>query len=71
VILDRVGTIKYVAMQHKTARSHRAEHEAKKELRTAYQRFMSESEPAQKTGAGKDLIRAIFGKDALAEDPLL
>jgi hypothetical protein len=52
-------------------RGMRAEREAKKELRTAYQRFMRESEPAQKTAAGKDLIRAIFGKDALAEDTLL
>ena len=49
----------------------RAEREAKKELRKAYQRFMSEPDPAQKTAAGEDLIRAIFGKDALAEDTLL
>jgi hypothetical protein len=49
----------------------RAESEAKKELRKAYRRFIRESEPAQKNAAGKDLIRAIFGKDALAEDTLL
>ena len=49
----------------------RAEREAKRELRKAYRRFMGESEPAQKNAAGKDLIRAIFGKDALAEDTLL
>ena len=49
----------------------RAEREAKKELRKAYQRFISEAEPTQKNAAGKDLIRAIFGKDALAEDTLL
>jgi len=49
----------------------RAESAAKKELRKAYQTFMRESEPAQKTAASKDLIRAIFGKDALAEDKLL
>jgi hypothetical protein len=49
----------------------RAELEAKRELRKAYRRFMGESEPAQKNAAGKDLISAIFGKDALAEDTLL
>ena len=49
----------------------RAEREAKNELRNAYRRFMSESEPAQKNEAGMELIRAIFGKDALAEDTLL
>lgn len=49
----------------------RAERDAKKELRSAYRRFVSESEPKRKTEAGKDLIRAIFGKDALAEDTIL
>jgi hypothetical protein len=32
---------------------------------------MAEADPARKSEAGKDLIRAIFGKDAVAEDPLL
>ena len=39
-------------------------------LEAAYQRFMNEQEPIRKEEAGKDLIRAIFGKDALAEDPV-
>ena len=36
-----------------------------------YRRFMAESDPDRKNDAGKDLIRAIFGKDALAEDSIL
>ena len=40
-------------------------------LRATYHRFMSEHEPARKDEAGKDLIRAIFGEDAIAEDTLL
>jgi hypothetical protein len=49
----------------------RAEQDAKENLKTAYQRFLNEREPSQKEEAGKDLIRAIFGKDAIAEDPIL
>jgi hypothetical protein len=32
---------------------------------------MSENDPLRKNEAGKDLIRAIFGKDAIAEDSIL
>jgi hypothetical protein len=32
---------------------------------------MAEADPERKNEAGKDLIRAVFGKDAIAEDPLL
>ncbi len=32
---------------------------------------MAEREPTRKEQAGKDLIRAIFGKDALAKDTIL
>jgi hypothetical protein len=49
----------------------RAEHEAKQNLKAAYQGFVKEQEPARKQEAGKDLIRAIFGKDAIAEDTIL
>ncbi len=49
----------------------RAELAARENLRNAYQRFMKEREPTQKEEAGKDLIRAIFGKDAIAEDTIL
>jgi hypothetical protein len=40
-------------------------------LNATYRRFLKEQEPARKEEAGKDLIRAIFGKDALAGDSLL
>lgn len=48
----------------------RAELEAKENLKAAYGRFMQEQEPARKNEAGKNLIRLIFGKDAIAEDTL-
>ena len=46
----------------------RAELDAKKALQAAYRRFMKEQEPVRKEEAGKDLIRAIFGKEAIAEN---
>jgi hypothetical protein len=46
----------------------RAEAEAKQHLKAAYRNFVEESEPARKNEAGRDLIRAIFGKDSVAED---
>ena len=49
----------------------RAEQDAKENLKTAYHRFLKEQEPSKKEKAGQDLIRAIFGKDAIAEDPIL
>lgn len=49
----------------------RAEMDAKENLKTAYRRFLKEKEPSKKEEAGQELIRAIFGKDAIAEDPLL
>ncbi len=49
----------------------RAEHDADRELRAAYRRFMEEKDNARKEEAGKELIRAIFGKDAIAGDTLL
>jgi predicted DNA-binding ribbon-helix-helix protein len=49
----------------------RAEQDAKANLRTAYRAFLNAQEPSKKDEAGKSLIRAIFGKDAIAEDPLL
>jgi hypothetical protein len=48
-----------------------AEMDDKQNLQAAYTRFMSEQEPVRKNEAGKDLIRAVFGKDAVAEDTLL
>lgn len=49
----------------------RAEADAKEQLQITYRRFIEENEPARKNEAGRDLIRAIFGKDALAEDSVL
>jgi hypothetical protein len=47
-----------------------AEKEAKDNLKTAYQRFLKEREPKKKDLAGKDLIRAIFGANAIADDSI-
>jgi len=49
----------------------RAERDADLELKAAYERFMQEQGSARKEAAGKDLIRAIFGKDAIAGDTVL
>jgi hypothetical protein len=48
-----------------------AELDAKENLKATYRRFMKEQEPARKEEAGKDLVRAIFGKDAIAENTIL
>ena len=48
-----------------------AERAARDSLNATYRRFMAEADPERKSEAGKDLIKAIFGKDALAEDPIL
>jgi hypothetical protein len=40
-------------------------------LNASYRRFISEADPERKGEAGKDLIRAVFGKDAIAEDSIL
>ena len=52
-------------------RGARAELDAKENLRAAHKRFLGEREPALKNESGKDLIRAIFGEDAMAEDTVL
>jgi len=52
-------------------RALQAELDAKENLKDAYQQFVKEQEPVRKHEAGKKLIRAIFGTDAIAEDPLL
>ena len=49
----------------------RAEQDSKENLNAAYRRFLKEKEPSKKDEAGRDLIRAVFGKDAIAEDPIL
>ena len=47
-----------------------AEAAARADMKATYERFMTECDPARKGEAGKDLMRAIFGKDAIAEDPV-
>jgi len=47
-----------------------AEAAARLRLDSAYHRFMSETDSGSRGEAGKDLIRTIFGKDAIAEDSL-
>ncbi len=46
----------------------RAEAEAQAELKADYDRFLGETDAERKNEAGKDLIRTIFGADAIAED---
>ena len=48
-----------------------AEAATRANLSATYRRFMAEADPERKNEVGKDLIRAVFGKDAIAEDPLL
>jgi hypothetical protein len=48
-----------------------AEAAARESLNGAYQRFMSAADAERKDEAGKDLIRAIFGRAAIAEDSIL
>ena len=48
-----------------------AEAEAKRQLKSACRTFIDEAEPERKNEAGRDLIRAIFGKDSIAEDSIL
>lgn len=47
------------------------EAEARDSLAVTYRGFMSAADPERKAEAGKDLIREIFGKAAIAEDPIL
>ena len=47
-----------------------AEAAARARLTAAYDQFMAEGDPARKGEASHDLIRAIFGRAAIAEDPL-
>ena len=49
----------------------RAEAEAKRQLKSAYRTVIDEAEPERKYEAGRDLIRAIYGKDSIAEHSIL
>jgi len=47
-----------------------AEAAARARLSAVYEQFMAERDPVRKSEVGEDLIRAIFGRAAIAEDPL-
>jgi hypothetical protein len=47
-----------------------AENDAHERLKASFNRFLAENDPEEKNEAGKELIRAIFGKDAIAEDSI-
>ena len=47
-----------------------AEAAARSDMKATYERFMNEHDSVRKGEAGKDLIRTIFGKEAIAEDPV-
>ena len=68
----RVANKRHITMSHALVslaeRGVQAERDAKAALKNAYETFMSEQEPRRKEQAGKELIRAIFGKDSIAED---
>ena len=70
--MRRVAKERHVTMSRALVdlaeRGVRAEAEAKRQLKTAYQNFVEETELARKNEAGRELIRAVFGKDSIAED---
>jgi hypothetical protein len=47
-------------------RGAKAEREAQLSLRRNYRRYLTEKDPAKKLQAGDDLIRSVFGPDAVA-----
>jgi hypothetical protein len=47
-----------------------AEAAARARLTATYEQFMREGDPARKSAVGENLIRAVFGRAAIAEDPL-
>jgi hypothetical protein len=73
--VERVARKKHLTMSRALVmlaqRGVDAEVAARQNLNATYRRFMSEADPQRKNEAGKDLIRAIFGTDAIAEDTIL
>jgi hypothetical protein len=73
--VERVARKKHLTMSRALVvlaqRGVEAEAAARDNLNATYRRFLSEADPECKGEAGKDLVRAIFGKDAIAEDSLL
>jgi hypothetical protein len=75
VEVERVAKRKHLTMSRALVelaeRGVEAEAAARDRLNATYRRFMSEADPKRKGEAGKDLIREIFGSDAIAEDSIL
>src|ERR1035438_1425256 len=75
VEVERVARTKHLTMSRALVvlaqRGVEAEAAARAALNATYRRFMGEADPERKNEAGKDLIRAVFAKDAIAEDPFL
>jgi hypothetical protein len=75
VEVERVAKKRHLTMSRALVvlaqRGVEAEAAARAQLNETYRRFMAENDPQRKNEAGKDLIRAIFGKDAIAEDSVL
>jgi DNA-directed RNA polymerase subunit F len=73
--VERVARKKHLTMSRALVvlaqRGVEAEATARANLTTAYRRFMSESDAQRKSEAGEELIRSIFGTDAIAEDTIL
>jgi hypothetical protein len=73
--VERVARKKHLTMSRALVvlaqRGVEAEAAARGNLNATYRRFLSEADPERKGEAGKDLVRAIFGKDAIAEDSIL
>ena len=72
--------VRRVAKEHKVTMSRalvtlaekgvEAEAAAKAKLAATYEQFMATEDPKKKREVGKELIKAIFGRDAIAEDPV-
>src|SRR5579862_9791222 len=75
VVVERVARKNHLSMSRALVvlaqRGVEAEAAARENLNATNRRFISEADPERKGEAGKDLIRAIFGKDAIAEHSIL
>jgi hypothetical protein len=73
--VERVAKKKHLTMSRALVvlaqRGVEAEAAARDNLDATYRRFLSEADPERKGEAGKELIRAIFGKDSIAEGSIL
>ncbi|HEV3201817.1 MAG TPA: hypothetical protein VGZ73_28160 [Bryobacteraceae bacterium] len=75
VEVERVARKKHLTMGRALVvlaqRGVEAEAAACDNLKASSRRFLPEAHPERKGEAGQDLVRAIFGKDAIAEDSIL